>query len=103
MRKPQFVLGVRFAAWGMVALLMFASGHACQAALVQYWTFDDGAGTTAANSVGGNTATLVPGGAGPTWVTTGLASPLTARGFMPSTAALSLNPGNPDFVNLGNI
>lgn len=86
-----------------VMVLVFSVPGTCFAGLVQYWTFDDGAGTTAANEVGPNTGTLVPGGSGPDWVTSGLGTPLTSRSFMPSTAALSLDPSTPDYINLGNL
>lgn len=97
---------VQFARGFQVALLALMGSFVCQSAqgaLVQYWTFDDAAGTTAASAVSGNTGILVPGGTGPTWVTSGLATPIATRSYMPSTAALSFNPTGPDYVNLGNI
>jgi hypothetical protein len=74
-----------------------------EAALVQWWTFDDGSGTTATNQVGGgNTGTLKPTGSEPLWITTGLAPELTGRASVPSTAALEFSPVDPqDYVDGG--
>jgi hypothetical protein len=69
---------------------------------VQYWTFDDASGTTAANlATNGNSGTLVNS---PTWITTGLAPKLTSRDDFPSKAALDLDGGSTaDYVDGGNI
>jgi hypothetical protein len=75
---------------------------AAQAALVQYWRLDDGVGTTAANEVGGNTGTLVPGPT-PTWTNTGLYPPLTTRTFLPSTYALDFEASTNDHMDGGNL
>ena len=86
-----------------VILVLLSTHSNCFGALVNYWTFDDESGTATVDEVGTNTGTLVPGGTGPDWVTSGLAAPLTSRSFMPSTAALSFKPSGPDYVNLGNL
>jgi hypothetical protein len=66
---------------------------------VQYWLFDDGNGTTAANLVtNGNTGTLV---GPPAWITTGLEPKLTSRSDWPSTAALDFT--SPNYVDGGDI
>jgi hypothetical protein len=58
---------------------------------VQYWTFDDGSGTTADNQIRtGNKGTLV---GSPEWVTPGVGSP----------SALHLKSSTSDYVDGGNI
>ena len=94
----------RFCAIGSsVLLIALCCSPPALGALVQYWKFDDGSGTTAANSAGGNTGILNPGVTGPTWVSSGLATPIATRPFQPSTAALDFLPANPDYVDGGNI
>src|SRR6266496_3626123 len=66
--------------------------------LVQYFTFDDGAGAVATNTLAaGNTAQLVNADTSVAWITTGLAPQLTN-----STAAITLD-GVDDFINLGQL
>ena len=84
-----------------LACVAFADREA-QAALVQYWRLDDGAGTTAANEVGGNPGTLIPGPT-PTWTNTGLHAPLTTRIFLPSTYALDFEANSLDYLDGGNV
>ena len=89
-----------------VALLVAGLGlaGAAEGALVQWWRFDDGAGTTAANQIaGGNTGALRPVGSEPLWVLTGLAPALTGRASFPSTAALDFSPAGTlqDYVDGG--
>ncbi len=75
---------------GASVALVVSRGTVAQA---QYWRFDDGIGTNAANQTpGGNPGTLE---GSPTWITSGLPSNLT------STAALDFDPG--DLVDGGNI
>jgi hypothetical protein len=68
---------------------------------VQYWLFDDGSGTNAANLVtNGNTGTLVNS---PAWITSGLEPKLTSRTDYPSTAALDFETDGTNYVNGGDI
>lgn len=92
---------------GSVGLMALVAGfvvmqQAAEAALVQYWRFDDGAGTTAANEVGGNTGTLIPGPT-PTWTNSGLNPLLTSRTYLPSTYALDFETNSGDYMDGGNL
>src|SRR5688500_4107761 len=74
------------------------AGVSAPADLVQYWEFDDGSGHSASNEVvTGNTGTLIPGSptGGPTWTAT------DAPALAHSSAALSFNPSNAEYVNGG--
>lgn len=83
-----------------IAVAYLSLATCVKANLIQYWSFDDGSGTTAANSVGGgNTGNL---NGSPAWITTGLAAPLISRVNNPSTAALDFGGGG-DYVDGGNI
>ncbi len=72
-----------------------SNGTTTTSGAVGYWTFDEGAGTTAADSSGnGNTGTLMNG---PTWTTGIMSSALQFDGLsnyvnVPSTAALDAYP-----------
>ncbi len=72
-----------------------SNGTTTTSGAVGYWTFDEGAGTTAADSSGsGNTGTLMNG---PTWTTGIMGSALQFDGLgnyvnVPSTAALDAYP-----------
>ena len=69
-----------------LATVLLLDVGAAQAELREYWLFDDGSGTSAANEIGdGNTGTLV---GPPAWITNGLEPKLTGRSVLPSTAAL---------------
>ncbi len=78
-----------------VSVTVASGGTTINTGLVGYWKFDDGTGTTAADSSGnGNTGTLVNG---PTWTVGKLGQALAFDGLsnyvtVPSTAALNVYP-----------
>ena len=74
------------------AAMVLLVAVAAQAQQQEYWLFDDGSGTSAANEIGGgNTGTLV---GTPAWITSGLEPKLTDRSILPSTAALDFTSPN---------
>jgi hypothetical protein len=82
------------------AAMVLLVAVAAQAQQQEYWLFDDGSGTSAANEIGGgNTGTLV---GTPAWITSGLEPKLTDRSILPSTAALDFTSPN-HYVDGGNI
>jgi hypothetical protein len=75
----------------MAATRMPGTPPPAAAPTVQYWTFDDGKGTTAANAIGtGNAGTLA---GAPKWSKPGVGS----------AGALDLNASSGDYVDGGNI
>ena len=75
----------------IMSIVLSLAGGGAQAVLVNQWTFDEGSGTSAADSVGGKTGTLTNG---PVWVNTNLA-PVPSG----TTDALKFDNTN-DYVNV---